>query len=95
ILVDAMQSNGQVGRIRRFDQKDWPGYCHGLSSHGFGVLDALSLAQELGSLPPRLDLYGIEIGSVNPDEKPEENIQAAARQLANLIAAELGHAPLV
>ena len=89
ILVDAMQGGGQPGRIQRFDQKDWPGYCHGLSSHGFGVLDALSLVQALGGLPPRLDLYGIEIGSANPDEKPGDRIQAAARQLAKLIAVEV------
>ena len=89
ILVDAMQGGGQPGRIGRFDRKDWPAYSHGLSSHGFGVLDALSLAQALGSLPPRLDLYGIEMGSVNPDEEAGDNIQAAARQLAKRIAAEL------
>ena len=89
ILVDAMQGGGQPGRIRRFGRKDWPTYSHGLSSHGFGVLDALSLAQALGSLPPRLDLYGIEMGSVNPDEDAGDDIQAAARLLAKHIAAEL------
>ena len=89
ILVDAMQGGGQPGRIRRFDRNDWSTYGHGLSSHGFGVLDALSLAQALGSLPPRLDLYGIEMGSVNPHGEAGDNIQAAARQLAKHIAAEL------
>ncbi|MGK2952989.1 MAG: hydrogenase maturation protease [Thiobacillus sp.] len=91
ILVDAMQRGGEPGEIRHFDQQDWPDYGHGLSSHGFGVLAALSLARELGSLSPRLDLYGIEIGSVNPDEKPDDCIRAAARQLARRIAAELGY----
>jgi len=90
ILVDAMQSGGQPGRIQRFDQKDWPGYCHGLSSHGFGVLDALSLAQALGSLPPRLDLYGIEIGAVLPGTQATAAIQSATRRLASLIAVEVG-----
>jgi hydrogenase maturation protease len=87
ILVDAMQSGGPPGRIQHFDQNDWPGYCQRLSSHGFGVLDALSLAQALGNLPPRLDLYGIEMGSVNPNEEAGDPIQAAARQLAKRIVA--------
>jgi hydrogenase maturation protease len=89
ILIDAMQSGNQAGRVRRFDQKDWPGYGCGLSSHGFGVLAALSLARELGSLPPRLDLYGIEIGMAMPGEEPCAAVQSAARQLARLITAEL------
>ena len=89
ILIDAMQSNGPIGRIQRFDQMDWPDYRQGLSSHGFGVLDALSLARELGSLPARLDLYGIEIDSASPGEQAGGEIQAAARQLARRIAADL------
>lgn len=93
ILVDAMQGSGRPGRIWHFDQKAWPGYGRGLSSHGFGVLDALSLAEVLGSLPPRLDLYAIETGSVLPGEEPGGSIQAAARQLACLIAARLDRAP--
>lgn len=89
ILIDAMQSDSQSGRIRRFDRKDWPTYKHGLSSHGFGVLGALALAGELGSLPPRLDLYGIEIGPANPGEQARGEILAAAQQLARHIAADL------
>jgi hydrogenase maturation protease len=92
ILIDAMQGNGQPGQIRHFDQQDWRGYGHGLSSHGFGVFDALSLAQALGSVPPKLDLYGIEIGSVNPGEAPGGEVQAAAVRLAQRIAASLEEA---
>lgn len=89
ILVDAMQSHGPPGKIRHFDQTDWAGYGQGLSSHGFGVFDALSLARELGSLPPRIDVYGIEMGEVLPGGQPGESVQAAARQLARHIAEEL------
>jgi len=84
-----MQRGGEPGEIRHFDQQDWPDYGHGLSSHGFGVLAALSLARELGSLPRRLDLYGIEIGSVNPGQKPDDRIHAAAQQLAAMIMSSL------
>ena len=89
IMVDAMQSGGQPGRIQRFDRNDWPAYREGLSSHGLGVLDALLLARELGRLPSRIDLYGIEVGSTSPDENAAGEIQAAARQLARRIAADL------
>lgn len=89
ILIDAMQSGSRPGRIRRFDQGDWPDYGHGLSSHGFGVLGALSLARELGKLPSRLDLYGIEIGPVKPGEEAGAAIRAAAQQVACRIAAGL------
>jgi hydrogenase maturation protease len=92
ILVDAMQSGGEIGRIRHFDQTDWPCYCHGFSSHGLGVIDALSLARELGSLPPRLDLYGIEIRSAMLGDETDESVLAAARQLARLIANDLSKA---
>lgn len=89
VLIDAMHSGESVGSIRRFDQRDWPQYRGGLSSHGLGVAEALALARELGSLPGRVDLYGIEIGSVNPDEAPGEAIRAAAQALALHIFAEM------
>ena len=89
ILIDAMQGNGQPGTIRRFDQQDWPAYRGGLSSHGFGVLDALMLGRELGSLPPRVDLYGIEIGNAAPDRESGTGILAAVQLLADSLAAEL------
>jgi hydrogenase maturation protease len=92
ILVDATQGSGRPGDIRHFGCDDWAGYGGGLSSHGFGVLDALTLAQALGSLPPRLDLYGIEIGSANPGGSPGDEVLAAALRLAERIAARLEEA---
>lgn len=89
ILIDAMQSGAPVGHIRHFNAADWPAYRHGLSSHGLGVLDALALARELGSLPARIDLYGIEIGAANPGESAGSEVRAAAQQLARRIAADL------
>ena len=89
ILIDAMQCGGEPGSIKRFDQQDWPSYSKGLSSHGLGVLDALLLARELGSLPLRLELYGIEIGSAHPGEPAGSEIQVAAQHLAERVAADL------
>jgi hydrogenase maturation protease len=89
LLIDAMQSDEPVGHIRHFGAADWPAYRTGLSSHGFGVLDALALAQELGSLPTRLDLYGIEIGTAGPGEQASSEVLVAAQHLATRIAASL------
>jgi hydrogenase maturation protease len=89
ILIDAVQGDGCVGEITHFNEQDWPGYCNGLSSHGFGVLAALMLARELGSLPPRLDLYGIGIGSALPGQQAGADVQAAALRLATMIATSL------
>lgn len=92
ILVDAMQSGDQPGRIKRFGQDAWPDYAQGLSSHGLGVLDALSLARELGALPSRIDLYAMEIAAAGPGDQVSVAVQAAARQLARRIAADLATA---
>jgi hydrogenase maturation protease len=93
ILIDAMQGGGAAGSIRHFDRSDWPAYAGGLSSHGFGVLAALALARELGALPPRLDLYGIEITSASPGEAPCAAVRAAAAELAGHIRGALHAAP--
>ena len=93
ILVDAMQSGEAIGTIRRFGQQDWPRYGGGLSSHGFGVLGALLLARELGSLPGRVDLYGIEIASASPGDPPGEALRTAVQELARQIANEFLEPP--
>ena len=88
ILIDAMHSGAAVGTIRRFDRHDWPGYAHGLSSHGFGVAEALALADALDTLPVELTLHGIEIASATPNGTPCDAVRVAARTLAGRIVAE-------
>lgn len=94
ILIDAMSGGPvgigtQPGQIHHFDGQNWPEYRHGLSSHGLGVVDALLLARELGGLPGRLDIYGIEAGQVHVGCPAGEAIQASAQRLAARLAAEL------
>jgi hydrogenase maturation protease len=91
ILIDAMQGGGAPGQIRHFGRHDWAGHGQALSSHGFGVLDALSLAEALGCLPAKLDLYGIEIASAQPGAAPDDVVRGAAERLAARIAADLGN----
>jgi hydrogenase maturation protease len=89
IVVDAMQSGIAAGEVRHFSGLDWNGYGGGLSSHGLGVLDALALAQAMGALPRKLDVYGIEIESADPLEGPGSAVRDGASKLAADIAARL------
>lgn len=89
ILVDAMRSGASPGTVRRFDRSDWSGYRGGLSTHGFGVLAALQLAEALAILPPQLELYGIEIAAANRGEPLSDAIAESAVTVARQIAGQL------
>lgn len=62
ILVDASISGGPPGMVRRFDVAagPLPSGAFGVSSHGFGLAEAIELARALGALPPRCIVYAIE-----------------------------------
>lgn len=87
ILVDAMQSGSSPGTLHCFNPADGPLPVAELSSHGFGVLAALALAQALGSLPPRVEVYGIEIASAQPGDAVSAPVRLAIHALAERIAA--------
>jgi hydrogenase maturation protease len=62
ILIDAMQSGGRAGTVRRLEAAEqplppvvWRG-----STHTFGVAAAIELSRALRQLPARLIVYGIE-----------------------------------
>lgn len=64
VLVDAVSSKAEAGTIHRLDAAAGPLlaklFCH--SSHAFGVAQAVELARQLGTLPARLRIIGIEAG---------------------------------
>ena len=64
ILLDAMHSSALPGTVRRLDMLELDDSTGLLSSHGFGVAEALALGRALEDLPPRVLIYGIETGLV-------------------------------
>jgi hydrogenase maturation protease len=62
IVVDAVRSGAEPGRIHRFDahQKPLPAQPFRGSTHAFGLYEAVELARSLNELPQRLIVYGIE-----------------------------------
>jgi hydrogenase maturation protease len=61
-VIDACLSGAAAGTIRRFDVAEGlpAALSFGLSSHGFGLAEAVELAKALGALPPRCIVYAIE-----------------------------------
>jgi hydrogenase maturation protease len=61
-LVDACISGVPAGTVRRFDvgAGPLPQAAFGLSTHGFGLAEAIELARALGQLPPVCIVYAIE-----------------------------------
>jgi hydrogenase maturation protease len=83
IVVDAMVSGAEPGRIHRLDLSALEGMAGGSrSTHGFGLADALRLAAAMEGLPPRLRIYGIEIDPRAPGPTPSPEVARAAARLA-------------
>ena len=89
LLIDAVSRGAAPGTLRRVNRADWRNHAGGLSSHGFGVFDARARAEALGSLPPTLTLYGVEIGAAAPGAALTPAVQAAVAELAARIADSL------
>lgn len=85
-LIDAVRAHDQsVGICLPLDlsqlmQQD------SCSSHGFGLAHTLTLAQALGQLPPRLQLWGICIDDRLAGESVSKEVIAAARHLAQQLS---------
>ena len=91
ILVDAAGSGAVPGTIDRFDasRTELPRGLFHYSSHLFGVAEAVELARQLGRLPKRLVVYGIEGAAFGYGEGLSAGVAAAVERVASAIAIEL------
>ncbi|KAF0192839.1 MAG: hydrogenase maturation protease [Gammaproteobacteria bacterium] len=62
IIIDVVQSGMEAGTVVRLNQDDIHNAPHQVSVHGFGVADVIMLADKTGDLPPRLNIFGLEMG---------------------------------
>jgi hydrogenase maturation protease len=85
-LIDACVSGATAGSVRRIDlaARPLPQARYGLSSHGFGLAEAVALAQALGTLPPKCVVYAVEAESF---EHGAPLTAAAARGVAKAVEA--------
>lgn len=91
VVVDAMRQDGAPGTIRCFDAHETqiPAGSFHYSSHLFGLAEAIAMARELGRLPRRLTVYGIEGDDFSAGERLSSAVRMAAERVADRIAREI------
>jgi hydrogenase maturation protease len=91
IIVDAMSSGDLPGTIRRFDAAEdrLPAGLFHYSTHAFSVAEAVELARELGELPDRVILYGIEGEDFSFGDGCTAAVDSSIDEVVRLILADL------
>ena len=90
ILVDAVATEGEAGRVLRLDGSDplrrEPSIC---STHGLGVVEAIELARVLGTLPSRVVLFGITGRNFAQGAAVSAPVEAALADVEHAVRSEL------
>jgi hydrogenase maturation protease len=92
VLIDAARSGAAPGTIFRFDarrERIPHVFTTHVSSHGFGVAEAIALAEALDRLPATLIIYGIEGQNFAPGAALSPAVQSAVSTLTRRVIAEL------
>jgi hydrogenase maturation protease len=91
-VVDACASGAPAGAVQRFDvgRGPLPRAAFGLSTHGFGLAEAIELARALGQLPQKCVVYAIEGGRFEAGAPLSPPVAAAVVALAEQLRAEIG-----
>ena len=94
-VIDAARSGAPPGTIHRIDCSNTNAAVQSgsVSSHGFGVAEAIALARALGTLPPLCIVYAIEAEHFTPGAARSCAVTRAAQEVAERILAELATPP--
>jgi len=90
-LADACRSGAPPGSVRRLDLNEAPLQhgLFGLSTHGFGLAEAVELARALGQLPPYCVIYAIEGTNFETGAPLSQAVAAAAGDVAARLRKEI------
>jgi len=91
ILLDAVNSGASPGKIYRFDahHQPIPSRFFNCSTHGFGVAEALGLANRLKRLPPCALIYGIEGKTFEAGAMLSPEVERAAEDVMERVVEEV------
>jgi hydrogenase maturation protease len=90
-LIDACASGAPPGTVRRFDAgaAALPQSLFSLSTHGFGLAEAVELARALGQLPARCIVYAIEGECFDLGAPLSPRASAAVAEVARYLWSEI------
>jgi hydrogenase maturation protease len=91
-VIDAVSSQGLAGSIYRFEahEKSLPARYFGVSSHAFGVAEAIEIARSLDRLPPKLVVYGIEGSNFETGSSLNPVVEQAVENVIRKLLQEIG-----
>lgn len=91
IVIDAVHSGGEAGKIYRFNilEEVLPAQFFKFSSHTFSLAESIELARKLKQLPPRLILFGIEGNDFSQGLGLTAKVETSSKELIRLIMNEL------
>jgi hydrogenase maturation protease len=94
-LVDACASGAPAGAVHRFDAgaAPLPQAAFGLSTHGFGLFEAVELARSLRQLPGRCVVYAIEGQSFELGAPLSPPVSAVIADVVRRVGAEIAGVP--
>jgi len=94
IVVDAVLTGAPVGTAQAWDGRQLPdSVSTTVSTHGFGVAEAIELARVLNRLPMRLRVYGVEGRRFEPGAEISYEVQGAVEEVVQRIIADLSVPP--
>ncbi|KTC74850.1 hydrogenase expression/formation protein [Legionella birminghamensis] len=86
-IIDAVNSNSEIGTIHRFNNDDIFESENKFSTHDIGISQALQLGCALNLLPENIIFYGIEINTIEFGTNLSKPVEAAIEQ----VVAQLKH----
>ncbi|MCI0488472.1 MAG: hydrogenase maturation protease [Blastocatellia bacterium] len=91
IIVDAVVSSAEPGTVHRLDvqSQSVPQGFFRYSTHAFGLAEAIELARALDRLPASMIVYGIEGKSFDAGDALSEEVERAAREVAERVLREV------
>jgi hydrogenase maturation protease len=100
VVVDACRGAGSPGSVHVFEEADVErlGALQAVSTHTFGVVEAVGLARALGRLPSRLVIYALEGGDFRIGTELTPPVDRAVDSVVALLVQRTGsgtstHAP--